>query len=56
MSKIKEIVISGDNISVFFATGEIHKATIENLDDDKFENFKKQLKNGKYSHNERLRM
>lgn len=44
MKPIKEIVISGDNISVFFASGKIQKTTIENLNDEKFEDFKRNLK------------
>lgn len=44
MKAIKEIVISGDNITVFFASGKVHKATIEDLDGEKFESFKRNLK------------
>lgn len=44
MKVIKEIVISGDNISVFFASGKVQKTKIKDLDGEKFESFKKQLK------------
>lgn len=44
MKAIKEIIISGDNVSVFFASGKIQKTTIKNLDGEKFESFKRNLK------------
>lgn len=44
MKAINEIRISGDDIIVFFASGKVQKTTVKDLDEKKFEEFKKQLK------------
>lgn len=44
MKAINEIRIAGDDIIVHFASGKVQKTTIKDLDEKKFDKFKKQLK------------